>query len=218
MKDNSFNEMLRLDFPEVEVPRKNVPIDILEEKMKISADVGDNITDIRLCMVVSILEDEDRISVILPGARMDGPYNIPIENVREIERGPNGESPEHYVDGATVGQKEVDEDIKGDFEEAEEAKREQEHVDDGILSEEKNDEATDEDDNESDSNPNETLVDDVDDEENVEQSESDIDENDESAEEDAESEDEWDDFESEDEEDSDEGQSEEKDAWSAFEE
>lgn len=139
--------MLRLDFPEVEVPRKDVPIDILEEKMKISADVGDNITDIRLCMIVGIFEDEGRLSVILPGARMDGPYNIPIENVREIERGPNGEPAEHYVEGATVGQKEVDEDVEEEFEEAEETKREQEHVEDGILDEESSeDDETSEDD------------------------------------------------------------------------
>ena len=76
--------MIDLAFDDVTVTREKRKVEDLPEKAKVRADVSDQITDIRLAMVVGQFPNEGRISVILPGKRMDGPYNIPVENVLEL--------------------------------------------------------------------------------------------------------------------------------------
>lgn len=68
----------------ISISRDEFSIHELEEGMRVRADVGQHITDIRLALVVDIDEQSEVVHVIIGRGRMDSPYIIPPSNIYQI--------------------------------------------------------------------------------------------------------------------------------------
>lgn len=73
-----------MELHEVEPSRERITTADLKPEMYVRADVGEDVVYVRTALVADVDEMNGMVSVVLGPNRMDGPYNIPVENVWEI--------------------------------------------------------------------------------------------------------------------------------------